>query len=88
MAKATKEVKQVQVTRIEEQETITLELSKEEAELLRFITESIAGSTTKSQRRYADAIAYALREANIEYRSDFSDLVKDGYCTIWFSEGV
>lgn len=68
MAKATKEVKQVQVTKIEEQEIIALELSKEEAEFLLFILENVAGDPYNSPRKIADDIADALREASITYQ--------------------
>ena len=69
MAKATKEVKQVQVTKIEEQEIIALELSKEEAEFLLFILENVAGDPYNSPRKIADDIADALREASITYQA-------------------
>lgn len=67
MAKATKEVKQITVTKIEEQEIITLELFKAEAEFLLFILENVSGSPYNSPRKIADDIAGVLREEDINY---------------------
>lgn len=84
MAKAIKEVKQVEVTKIEEQEIITLELSKEEAEFLLFILQNVAGCAFNSPRKIADDIAKALCYSDVEY-PDLDKYLK-GKLSCHFSE--
>lgn len=66
MANANIEVKVVPVTNYNTVEVINLELTKEEAETLRFILNRIGGTPSNSPRKHADSITTALRHVGIQ----------------------
>jgi len=67
------------------QEKILLELSLEEAEVLKVIVESIGGSTFNSPRSYADEISKALGSIGIKYNNDIAELILHDRCSIFFN---
>lgn len=50
-------------------EGVRLDITKEEAQFIADVTSKIGGSTQRSRRRHADALAAALRSAGISWTS-------------------
>ena len=73
MASANIHTKQVEKTVIVQEEIVTLELSREEAQLLTDVLSRIGGCPRNSRRKFATEIERVLRENGVEYQSSFRD---------------
>lgn len=73
MAKASKEIKEVEKIVFVKEPIITLQLSEAEATTLYTILQNVGGNAKRTARKYSDEIVNALIEAKVDNNYDWEE---------------